>query len=244
MHTSSMLRMQWFRENYLDDRDSPEPIAVLDAGSQMVEQQKMSYRNLLPAPRYAYTGLDMEAGRNVDIVVENPYRWMQLPDNTYDAIISGQMLEHVEFPWLTLGEMARVVKPGGLICIIAPSMWPYHGAPIHCQNYFSDGLVALAKYAGLETLHASTNLAPQGASADWYDMKAQDSMLVARKPLEWKADAFDVDNYRLQIADSQKLATGMVHFRKQKRAVRWKVSLREIMLLPGDLKYRLLHPQK
>ena len=44
-----------------------------------------------------------------------------LEDDSYDAVISGQMLEHNAFFWLTFLEMARVLKMGGLMIHIAPS---------------------------------------------------------------------------------------------------------------------------
>ncbi len=183
---------------------------------------------------YKYTGLDMIEGHNVDIVVENPYRWKEVADNAFDVVISGQMFEHVEFPWLTISEMARVLKPEGLMCILVPSMAQIHRAPLHCQNYFSDGLIALAKYAGLEILHASTNRAPKGGGVEWYDLGSQDSMLIARKPRNWKADNFDVENYRLVVADPNEMETGLLPMNAQKwhRKYKIKTYIRYVFFYP------------
>lgn len=218
-----MLRMQWFKENYLDRWDGEEEIDVLDVldvGSQTVSGQSTSYKTLFDSStesvKFNYTGLDMAQGVNVDIVVKNPYVWKEISDNAYDVVISGQVFEHVEFPWFTIREMARVLKPGGLMCIIAPSMSMLHRYPVNCQNYFSDGLIALSKYAGLETLHASTNYAPEGAGVEWYDKLNQDSILVARKPADWKSGAFDIEKYTVEVADLEKMATGLIPIEQQK----------------------------
>ena len=225
MHESSMLRMQWFREKYLNNLDEKKVVTVLDVGSQCVEGQPDTYKKFFTEPHFKYIGLDMVDGYNVDIVVKNAYQWNEIPDNYCDVIISGQMFEHVEFPWFTIQEMARVLKPKGLICIIVPSMQGLHRYPVNCQNYFSDGLIALAKYAGLEPLHASTNCAPKGAGFAWYNEGIQDSMLVAQKPLEWKQQNFDIANYVFEVADLGKMSTELIPIEEQE----WYVKHRWIM---------------
>ena len=88
--------------------------------------------------KWEYSGLDVEKGPNVDIVVENPYDW-EIPDSSYDVVISGQAFEHIEFFWLTFLEMARVLKPQGLIILIAPSRGPQHRYPVDCWRFYPDG---------------------------------------------------------------------------------------------------------
>ena len=57
----------------------------------------------------------MAPGPNVDIVPVIPYQWKELATDGFDIVISGQVLEHAEFFWITVGEMVRVTSPGGLI---------------------------------------------------------------------------------------------------------------------------------
>jgi len=214
MHKSSMLRMQWFKENYLNNLDKSQVATVLDVGSQCVHEHD-SYKQFFNEAHFKYIGLDMVKGCNVDIAVKHAYQWDEVPDNFCDILISGQALEHIEFPWFTISEIARVVKPNGIICIIAPSMCKLHRYPVNCQNYFSDGLIALAKYAGLKTIHASTNYAPIGAEISWYDMSIQDTILIATKPTDWKPNTFDKLSYVCEPADLEKMATGLIPIEKQ-----------------------------
>jgi SAM-dependent methyltransferase len=210
-----MLRMQWFKENYLNHLNENQTVTVLDVGSQCVSEQIDTYKILFNKPPFKYVGLDMMEGNNVDIVVKKAYQWDEVPDNFCDIIITGQTFEHIEFPWLTIAEMARVLKTNGLMCIIVPSMQALHRYPVNCQNYFSDGLIALAKYTGLSILHTSTNYAPIKASLEWYYRGTHDSMLIAKKTDEWKADLFDKTNYICVPADLEKMATGLVSLEKQ-----------------------------
>lgn len=69
----------------------------------------------------------------------------QLPfnDNTFEAIISCAVLEHLKDPFLAAREMVRVTKPGGIIYADVPFLQPYHGYPAHYYNMTSQGLVNL-----------------------------------------------------------------------------------------------------
>jgi len=127
---------------------------LLDVGSYHVETDTVgTYRDVLP-PTVIYTGLDMRAGPNVDIVAE-PYRF-DIPDGSYDVVISGQCFEHVEYPWMLIAEMARVCVPGGLVVVIAPYKWRVHKYPLDCWRFLPDGMTALFKWAKLQVLECET----------------------------------------------------------------------------------------
>jgi SAM-dependent methyltransferase len=102
----------------------------------------------------------MEPGPNVDIAVNTPYRWAEVPTDSFDVVISGQCLEHSEFFWETLREMTRVLREGGLMCLIVPNGFAEHRYPVDCYRFFTDGMVAMARYVQLEVLHAHTNKGP------------------------------------------------------------------------------------
>ena len=92
MHTSSMLRMTWFEKDFASKLAGNE-ISILDVGSYSVNG---SYKGIFSDHKYKYTGMDMSAGPNVDLVLPNPYDWSRIPSDTYDVVISGQAFEHVE----------------------------------------------------------------------------------------------------------------------------------------------------
>jgi SAM-dependent methyltransferase len=206
--------MKWFRENFFKNIDPNKTITVLDVGSQCIPGQSNTYKVFFNEKQFNYIGLDMAEGYNVDIILKKPYQWDEISDDFCDALICGQVFEHIEFPWFTISEIARVVKPDGLICIIVPSMAVLHRYPVNTCNYFSDGMIALAKYAGLEVLHVSTNYAPKNATPSWYS-ELEDTILVARKPENWKANSFDKENYICEPADLEKMATGLVPVKEQ-----------------------------
>jgi SAM-dependent methyltransferase len=172
MHASSYRHMKDLVERHLEGRGS---LRVADLGSQDVNG---SYRPLFDRPGWQYTGIDLVAGENVDVVLPSPYR-LPFSAEHFDVVVSGQAFEHVEFFWLTWMEMARLIKPGGLILLIAPSRGPEHRYPTDCWRFYPDGYGALAKYAGLELVEVATDWvpAPEDDSAPWGD-----SVGVFRKP--------------------------------------------------------------
>jgi SAM-dependent methyltransferase len=164
--------MRHLVETHLAD-DAPRVVA--DLGSYDVNG---SYRPLFKRPGWRYTGIDLGAGPNVDVVLDSPYRF-PLASNSVDVFVSGQAFEHVEYFWLTWMEMVRSLRPGGMIFLIAPSRGPEHRYPVDCWRFYPDGFAALAKYAGMELVQVATDwqAAPEEDSAPWGD-----TVGVFRKP--------------------------------------------------------------
>lgn len=171
MHPSSRLKMQAFRDVYLTG--SATQCRVLDVGS-MAHELQDTYRPLFDGPGYDYVGLDLDPGPNVDIVPADPYQWSEIPDRSFDAVITGQMLEHNPYFWITLAEITRVTKPGGLVCLIAPSAGFTHRYPLDCWRFFPDAASAMFGYVGLEMVEAYVEEKDplKAVSTLWADMLA------------------------------------------------------------------------
>ena len=58
-------------------------------------------------------GVDVEA---------KPFEEMQFADGHFDVVTLWQTLEHVPFPLLTLKEVHRILKPGGLVAVSTPNI--------------------------------------------------------------------------------------------------------------------------
>lgn len=173
MHESSHEAMRAFVRVHLGAARG-RPLDILDFGSQMVDEQPLSYLQLLDDPEWRYRGLDIEPGLNVDIVVDDPYDWRAVESDSVDLVISGQAFEHVEFFWASMFEIVRVLRPGGLATIIAPSGGFEHRYPVDCWRFYRDGFAALARHVGCDIVDVFT---------DWGHGDWEDSILVARKPV-------------------------------------------------------------
>ena len=176
MHQSSLEKMRAFREVYLTGKEDV-ALKIYDLGSMDIGG---CYRSLFGEEPWKYIGLDLTPGENVDIVLSDPYNWLEIESCSADVVISGQALEHIEFFWLTMKEIARILKPGGLCCIIAPSGGPEHKYPVDCWRFYPDGFRALARYADLNVVSVNTQWEPQGYRDD--SDRWADTVLIAKKP--------------------------------------------------------------
>lgn len=178
MHKSSYKKMQYFKDTYLNpDKE----LKILDIGS-FDKDGNYNYGLILNEDKWTYHGLDMKPGNNIDIVVENPYNWKEIPSESYDLVISGQAFEHIEFFWLTLEEVKRVMKPEGLFFLIVPSSGPVHKNPYDCYRFNENAMKAMAKYIDFKIIEFGTNT--DKISNPWYD-----SYLVAKKSeMEYQMD--------------------------------------------------------
>ena len=181
MHQSSYLKMQYFKENYLNPNDE---LKILDVGS-FDRNGNYNYGLILNEKKWTYQGLDLQEGNNVDIVVEDPYNWKEIEDDAFDVVVSGQAFEHIEFFWITLEQIKRVLKTGGLFCLIVPSSGPVHRNPYDCYRFNQNGMKAMAKYVNFQVLEVGTRVSND--TKPWHD-----SYLIARKSESITYD--DLDN--------------------------------------------------
>jgi len=142
MHISSHETMKKF----LSDFDVNQKLKVLDVGS-LALNSTLTYRTLM-SENWQYIGLDIVGGPNVDVVTENVYKY-PFVNCYFDIIISGQCMEHVPQIWTWMDELYRLLKPGGSICIIAPSAGKEH-TNADFWRIMPQGMSYIMEWAGLK----------------------------------------------------------------------------------------------
>ena len=181
MHKTSFMKAQAFFDTYIDQFNGKpnKKIRILDIGSKIYGEHK-SYADILKNANVEYVGLDLEKGRNVDIVPDNVYLWNEIEDESFDFCISGQTFEHNPFFWITFAEIARVLKQDGKVLIIAPGRGIVHRYPVDCWRFYPDSWQSLCVYTGLtldESLFEEYQFNRVEEGAEWCD-----SCVVAHKP--------------------------------------------------------------
>jgi SAM-dependent methyltransferase len=156
MHLSAMSAMNDCISRYMS-KDIE--YNVLDFGSFINVGQKAHHRMLLSDYRCNITGVDIQAGTNVDIQMKQPYR-IPVRSGSQDVVLSGQVFEHIPFPFASMLEIARVLKRGGHFFLTVPSRGHRHST-YDLWRYYPDSMRALAAYAGLELLEAHTDWPPR-----------------------------------------------------------------------------------
>jgi hypothetical protein len=82
------------------------------------------------APRgWKYTGLDIMAGPNADIIGDAHELSSVFPIERFDAVMALSVLEHLMMPWKFATELNKVMKPGGIGLFLTHQTWPMHDEP-------------------------------------------------------------------------------------------------------------------
>lgn len=98
-----------------------------------------------------YIGLDFDkANKKADYIgtaLKLPFK-----SNSFDTIISTQVLEHVEDPRLMINEINRVLKKGGNLILTAPMNYKLHEVPRDFYRYTRFGLNHLFESNGFQVI--------------------------------------------------------------------------------------------
>lgn len=124
-------------------------------------------------PRFDAEGIDFAEGplayaQSLGLkATKSDIKGMGIEDDTYDLVVALHVLEHVHDLNETLAEIHRILRPGGMLFAVCPSVthfkaklagqsWKYLGPPGHLWYLSPDTFRRFVKKAGFsEVLHCS-----------------------------------------------------------------------------------------
>jgi SAM-dependent methyltransferase len=118
---------------------------VLDVGGRL-----QPYRPLIADRLRSYIAVDLRLTPLVNVVARGEH--LPLMSTRFDLVICTQMLEYVSQPSLVLGEIHRVLRPGGSLLLSVPSVCPIDAGE-ECWRFLPAGLrYLLADFARVEVV--------------------------------------------------------------------------------------------
>ena len=110
----------------------------------------LPYRHLLPDDA-DYVPADIP-GNPQALVEVLPDGTLPLPDDSFHAVLSTQVLEHVQDPGTYLSECFRVIRPGGRMLLSTHGIMVWHPDPVDHWRWTSGGLRHAVEQAGFEVV--------------------------------------------------------------------------------------------
>jgi len=137
MDNTTHVLMERFIAKYLDPNVELE---IIDIGSHDVNG---TFKELFYSSKWHYTGLDIVAGDNVDVVVA-PYDYNL--NKKFDVIVSGSTIEHIADLKEWSLQVSRLFKPNTIVWFCAPLEFPCtHRHPKDCWRVMEDGMSWIMK---------------------------------------------------------------------------------------------------
>lgn len=157
MHTNSRLLFEKYAVPLFEGG-----MKVLEIGP---DSFPSTYQHLTQAVPLEWHTLDIYDSPRLTYPNSSEYSFA-IPDESYDIVLSGQVIEHVRKPWKWMPELARITRAGGFVITINPVSWVYHEAPVDCWRIYPDGMkglyedssltVIFSRWESLETPHFPT----------------------------------------------------------------------------------------
>ncbi len=105
-----------------------------------------------------YIAIDLEPKIKNNYMIQADAHNLPFPDNTFDIIISTEVIEHTTWPWIVIQELSRILKPGGSLVI----SWPWLYAITH-HDYWRIHIDSMKKLAEKNNLRIEFSIGVGGS---------------------------------------------------------------------------------
>ncbi len=146
-----LVRHVYHFETMIED-DVMQFAGSLSPGARVLDAGAGEARHAALFSRQRYVGVDLAVGdpgwnyRRLDAVADLGN--LPFGGGSFDAALMIVTIEHLKEPSIALAELARVLKQGARLLVVAPHQWEVHQAPHDYFRYTRYGLQYLLEKAG------------------------------------------------------------------------------------------------
>lgn len=105
-----------------------------------------------------YIGVDLSAGKGVDVVQDLTLGVGDLPESYFTLGICCSVLEHVRRPWIMAENISKLIRPEGQLYISVPWVWRFHAYPDDYFRFSYRGILELFPQFSWRACCYSTNV--------------------------------------------------------------------------------------
>ena len=196
---------------------------VLEVGSKFVNGSVRPLIERFCKPK-EYIGVDIEPGKYVDVVLPAE-RLVDYGPESFDVVVSTELIEHVHDWRLIINNMKVVLKRGGFIYLTTRSLgFGYHAYPHDYWRYEPSDMVRI--FRDFEIIRLEV---------DW---EGPGVFLKARKPMDWRpADLSGIALYSMVLG---KRTTSIPELQSMPLSRKLMLKLIELMLKLRELMIKFL----
>ncbi len=158
------------RFHHIIRRTGIKPERALEVGGVMGKGSLLRFPELAEADRFCLNLAEMPSADGITSITGNANK-MDFQDGSFDLVLCCSTLEHDKHFWLSVAEMKRVLRPGGLLVIGVPGYTKRdddHGRStvtykVHFKfdfYRFSEQAVREVFFDGMENVRVSAVLTP------------------------------------------------------------------------------------
>ena len=104
-----------------------------------------------------YIGVDIAEGPGVDEICSVYELADRFGPESFDVVVSNEMLEHVQDWRSAVSQMKAITRPGGILLITTRSFgFPYHGYPFDFWRYKVDDMKAIFSDMTIDAIESDT----------------------------------------------------------------------------------------
>lgn len=110
------------------------------------------YKEMILQKASEYRSCDAVKNKNIDDVCD--VLNLIYPPESFDTIISTQVMEHVNNPYKMAEQIYKVLKPGGKVIVTAPFLIPFHSDPNDYFRFTPSGISEIFKQSGFTVIES------------------------------------------------------------------------------------------
>ena len=151
-------------------------------------------------PGVEVVGADLP-GNDLATLEVRPDGTVPCPDASFDAVLSTQVLEHVEDPAGYLRECARLLRPGGRMLLSTHGIFYFHPDPLDLWRWTCQGLERVVTDAGLSVVRVE-GIFGMGATG----LQLTTDALLPKVPARLRGVALRASHRAIRFADGRQSA--------------------------------------